>query len=86
MGRVSEPSNKRKTTATSPARPKKMKGVSAEVDRDPELVTRFLVGLVVLANLPFSTIDNIVFRSFIMYLIPWYKMPSRRTVIKQSML
>jgi hypothetical protein len=53
-----------------------------EGGKDPEIVTKMIIALIVTANLPLNTVTHYMFKAFLYYIIPWYELPSRRTVRK----
>jgi len=48
--------------------------------QDPEVITRFILSMIVLANLPLSFVEHFVFKTFLALVVPWYEVPSRTTV------
>lgn len=48
--------------------------------QDPEVITRFILSMIVLANLPLNFVEHFVFRTFLALVVPWYEVPSRTTV------
>jgi hypothetical protein len=49
--------------------------------QDPEVITRFILSMIVLANLPLSFVEHFVFKTFLALVVPWYDVPSRTTVL-----
>jgi hypothetical protein len=84
---MEENKRKRKVPMNSFTRPQLDDAVFTEElrdafnDQDPEIITRFIVAMIVLANMPLSIVEHFAFKSFLALVVPWYNVPSKSTVL-----